>query len=57
MAEAAEIWEDILLEHPTDLFAIKLAHDAYFYLAYQPQMRDSIARVLPSWRHEMPLYG
>ena len=57
MSDATEIWEDIMVENPKDMLAIKLAHDAYFYMGYQPQMRDSIARVLPHWKPDMPLYG
>ena len=53
---ACNIWEDILAENPTDLFALKMAHDSYFYLGYQPQMRDSVARVFPHWKPDMPLF-
>ncbi|KAK2548284.1 Tetratricopeptide repeat protein 38 [Acropora cervicornis] len=56
-AEACLTWEDILIEHPTDMFAVKMAHDSYFYLGYQAQMRDSIARVLPHWNEKKPLYS
>ncbi|XP_013384664.1 tetratricopeptide repeat protein 38 isoform X2 [Lingula anatina] len=54
---ACHVWEDILVAHPTDMLALKFAHDSYFYLGYQPHMRDSIARVLPYWKPTMPLYG
>lgn len=50
IAAAADTWEQILLDHPTDMHAIKLSQDAYFYLGYQTQIRDSIARVLPFWQ-------
>lgn len=43
--------------NPTDMFALKMAHDSYFYLGYQSQIRDSIARVLPHWKENVPLYG
>ena len=53
---AAEIWEEILVEHPTDLQALKFVHDAFFYLGRQSQIRDSIARVLPVWKQSsLPL--
>uniref|UniRef100_A0A8C9SW89 Tetratricopeptide repeat protein 38 n=1 Tax=Scleropages formosus TaxID=113540 RepID=A0A8C9SW89_SCLFO len=55
--KACDLWEEILLEHPTDLLALKFAHDGYFYLGYQVQMRDSVARVLPHWKPHMPLYS
>ena len=53
---ATDIWEDILVDHPTDLQAMKFVHDAYFYLGKQSQIRDSIARVLPVWQQSsLPL--
>lgn len=54
---ACNIWEDILADNPLDMLALKFAHDSYFYLAYHPQMRDGIARVMPYWKPSMPLYG
>lgn len=53
--KACNAWEDILLDHPTDLLALKFAHDAYFYLGAQIPMRDSVARVLPFWKPHMPM--
>ncbi|KAI3371570.1 hypothetical protein L3Q82_024137, partial [Scortum barcoo] len=53
--KACNIWEDILVDHPTDLLALKFAHDAYFYMGAQNQIRDSVARVLPYWKPHMPL--
>ena len=46
---AALSWEDILIEHPTDIHALKMAVDTYFYLGRQFEMRDSVARVMPFW--------
>ena len=57
MDAACLIWEDILVDHPLDMLALKFAHDSYFYLGFQPQMRDSIARVMPHWTTDMPHYG
>ncbi|UYV81046.1 TTC38 [Cordylochernes scorpioides] len=54
---AAELWETILIDHPSDMLAIKFAHDTYFYTGEQMQVRDSIARVLPYWNPTMPHYG
>lgn len=56
---ACEQWEQILRDHPTDMLALKFSHDAYFYLGYQEQMRDSAARVCPFWTPSVPLsrYG
>lgn len=46
---AALSWEDVLIEHPTDLHALKMANDTYFYLGRQIELRDSVARVMPFW--------
>ncbi|KAA8590612.1 hypothetical protein FQN60_014546 [Etheostoma spectabile] len=54
--KACDAWEDILVDHPTDMLALKFAHDAYFYMGAQTQMRDSVARVLPHWKPHMPFY-
>ena len=50
------MWESILVEHPTDLLALKFAHDGYFFMGAQTQLRDSVARVLPFWKPHIPLY-
>ncbi|XP_029289136.1 LOW QUALITY PROTEIN: tetratricopeptide repeat protein 38 [Cottoperca gobio] len=55
--KACDVWEDILVDHPTDLLALKFANDAYFYMGAQIQMRDSVARVLPHWKPHMPLFS
>lgn len=55
--KAADVWEDILVDHPTDLLALKFAHDAYFYMGTQVPMRDSVARVLPFWKPHIPLFS
>ncbi|KAK6482416.1 tetratricopeptide repeat protein 38 [Huso huso] len=55
--KACNLWETILQDYPTDMLALKFAHDSYFYMGYQPQMRDCVARVLPHWKPHMPLYG
>lgn len=55
--KACDTWEEILVEHPTDLLALKFSHDGYFYMGGQAQMRDSVARVLPHWKPHMPLFS
>eukprot|EP00118_Oscarella_pearsei_P021300 m.238386 g.238386 ORF g.238386 m.238386 type:complete len:344 (+) comp40163_c0_seq15:814-1845(+) len=57
MLGAVGTWENILLNHPTDMLALKFAHDSYFYMGLQRQMRDSVTRVLPAWKPDMPLYS
>uniref|UniRef100_A0A3Q1G6R1 Tetratricopeptide repeat protein 38 n=1 Tax=Acanthochromis polyacanthus TaxID=80966 RepID=A0A3Q1G6R1_9TELE len=53
--KACDVWEDILVDHPTDMLALKFSHDGYFYMGAQTPMRDSVARVLPYWKPHMPL--
>ncbi|XP_074605516.1 tetratricopeptide repeat protein 38-like isoform X2 [Brevipalpus obovatus] len=43
-------WEKILIEHPTDIHALRMALDSYFWRGVQREMRDSVARVLPFWQ-------
>ncbi|KAM4670878.1 tetratricopeptide repeat protein 38 isoform 2-T2 [Amazona ochrocephala] len=55
LPKACDLWEQILQSHPTDLLALKFSQDTYFYLGYQTQMRDSVARVYPFWTPDIPL--
>ncbi|XP_034032969.1 tetratricopeptide repeat protein 38 [Thalassophryne amazonica] len=55
--KACEVWDDILLDHPTDFLALKFAHDSYFYMGAQIPMRNSVARVLPYWKPHFPLFS
>ncbi|CAH1251951.1 TTC38 [Branchiostoma lanceolatum] len=57
MTRACDKWEAIKQEHPTDMLAIKMAHDTYFYLGLGAPMRDSIAGVFPAWKPSMPHYS
>lgn len=57
LPSAANCWEEILIDHPTDMMAIKFAHTVYFYMGRKQEMRDSVARVLPSWKKDLPLYN
>ncbi|XP_044535215.1 tetratricopeptide repeat protein 38 [Gracilinanus agilis] len=55
LPKACAIWEQILQDYPTDMLALKFSHDAFFYLGYLAQMRDSVARVFPYWTPNIPL--
>jgi tetratricopeptide (TPR) repeat protein len=55
LKDAAAVFEEILVEHPTDALALRLAQDAYFFLGGSAAMRDSVARVLPEWPDDNPL--
>ena len=50
-------WENILLDHPLDGLALRLAHYTHFYSGDGRRMRDSIARVLPAWDKSRRNYG
>ena len=57
LSKAVDYWEDILLENPTDMLALKFAHTAYFYMGSGKEISDSVARVIPLWSNSTPLYG
>ncbi|MEM8812380.1 MAG: tetratricopeptide repeat protein [Pseudomonadota bacterium] len=54
---ATASWEDVLLQHPTDGLALRLAHFIHFYSGDGRRMRDSLARVLPRWSEDHREYG
>ena len=51
------IWETILVDHPHDILALRIAHTMHFFLGDLSQMRDSMARVMPRWDDTVPGYG
>ena len=55
--QATALWEQILIEHPTDALALRLAHYTHFYDGDSRHMRDSTARVLYAWSESVPDYG
>ena len=57
LIDAVRRWEHLLVEHPTDLLALRLATSFYFNLGDGPNLRDSVARVLPVWGEGTPGYG
>ncbi|KAM8892785.1 tetratricopeptide repeat protein 38 [Spinachia spinachia] len=56
-SKACSVWEDILVDHPTDMLALKFSHDGYFYIGAKDHLRDSVARVLPHWKPHMPFFS
>jgi hypothetical protein len=48
-AGACALWEQILLRHPRDLYALQWAHLFDFYRGDVRQLRQRVARVLPEW--------
>ena len=54
--EACALWDDILLQHPRDLLALICAHLFDFYRGDARNLRLRVARVLPQWRRDDPLF-
>ena len=57
LRKAASIWEQILIEYPHDILALRIAHTVHFYLGDLDLMRDSMTRVMPRWDEGIPGYG
>ena len=55
--KSTRIWEEILLGHPQDGLALRLAHFTHFYSGDGRKMRDSMARILPLWSEDHRNYG
>ncbi len=54
---AAARWDRILLDHPHDVIALRLAQYLHFYLGDAVAMRNSVARPLYAWDDSVPGYG
>jgi len=48
------LWDQILVDHPRDMLALRLSHFTQFYMGRSAGVRDAIARVLPLWRADDP---
>lgn len=55
--KASQIWEEILMQYPKDILAMKNAQLNYVYLGNSVMLRDLFARVLPYWKPTEPEYG
>ncbi len=56
-AGATDIWNTILIDHPRDILAMRLAHYTHFYSGDTRAMRDSIGRIMHAWDSTVPDYG
>src|SRR5579864_4024078 len=54
---AIEIFEAILVDHPRDILALKLAQFLLFYAGDGRRMRNTVARAIASWHEALPCYG
>lgn len=52
-----EAFERILLDHPRDPIAARLAHYFHFYMNGARAMRQSSARILPAWDEGLPSWS
>ena len=57
MRKAGRIWDEILVEQPLDLLALRLQHFNLFYMGNGAALRDAVARVLPAWDEATPGRG
>ena len=55
--QACDTWERILLDHPQDLVALQIAHLFDFYRGDARNLQRRVARVLPEWSPQGPLYS
>lgn len=55
--QTCALWERILVDHPHDALAVRLAHFLHFYSGDGRRMRDSLARVMPHWQKSDRNYG
>jgi hypothetical protein len=54
---ACGLWDDILVDHPTDLLALRLQHFATFWTGKSMALRDGIARAWHAWDEQTPGYS
>ena len=55
--QACEAWERILVDDPQDLIALVAAHLFDFYRGDARNLYRRVARVLPEWSREAPLFS
>ncbi len=53
---AVAVWDEILLDHPRDVLAFRLAHFHNFWLGRPDEMLASVERVTPHWSPDVPGY-
>ncbi len=57
IAEAVSCYEQVLIDHPTDLLAQRLSQMELFWLGEMAWSEDISARVAPHWNERVPGYG
>ena len=54
---AARVFDNLLDEYPTDVFALRLSHAVHFLIGNRTALRYVAARVLPAWDESMPEFA
>ncbi len=54
---ACDLWERMLVDDPQDLVALQAAHLFDFYRGDSRNLHRRVARVLPQWSKQAPLYS
>jgi tetratricopeptide (TPR) repeat protein len=57
MRDAVQCWDAALAAGARDLVALKVSQFVLSYLGESERMRETVARVLPSWQAGVPGYG
>jgi len=57
MEKTCGIWQEILVEYPTDLLALRLQNFANFWSGDCYLLRDGVAQVANAWDPDLPGYG
>ena len=57
LVRAVQIWEQILVDNPLDVLALRFAHTMCLFLGFPAKGRDLSARVMDVWREDLPCYG
>lgn len=55
--KACGLWDEILIDYPTDVLALRLQHFATFWTGRSMSLRDGIARVFRAWDEHTPGYS
>jgi tetratricopeptide (TPR) repeat protein len=56
-AEACDLFEQLLVEHPLDLLALHTAQNLDFFRGDPVALRNRVTRVLPAWTQATPGYA